>query len=286
MIMTPEKAVVASIIICLAGAVLTLLVSRSKTLAGWLAFLFTATTSGLIFYAVWQVLIFGPSPHAAAFWAMPKIGFALSVYVDGLTAIFLTVAALIALPASFYSITYMRHYKEYGVARYYPYFLVFLAAMYGLLSTTDMMWFFFIFWQMMTWPGYALIRYEWKKKENIRAANKYLIMMQIACAATMIGAELLAIAGMSASHFSVKYDFEAADDAGLRTRRRRACLRPLPRRLRNQDGHVALRSNLAARCASRRAFTRQRHAFWRDDQDRRLRTNSLFPVARTCKRRG
>jgi hydrogenase-4 component B len=209
MIMTPEKAVAASIVICLAGAVLTLLVSRSKTLAGWLAFLFTATTSGLIFWAVAHVLRFGPSTHAAAFWAMPKIGFALRVYVDGLTAVFLTVAALVALPASFYSITYMRHYKEYGVARYYPYFLVFLAAMYGLLSTTDMMWFFFIFWQMMTWPGYALIRYEWKKKENIRAANKYLVMMQIACAATMIGAELLAVAGVSVTHnVSVKYDFD------------------------------------------------------------------------------
>ena len=52
------------------------------------------------------------------------------------------------------------------MARYYPYFLLFLAAMYGLLSTTDMMWFFFIFWQMMTLPGYALIRFEHRKAEQ------------------------------------------------------------------------------------------------------------------------
>jgi hydrogenase-4 component B len=209
MILTPEKAVLASIIICLAGAVLTLLVSRSKTLAGWLSFIVTAATSCLIFWTVAHILRFGPSPHAAAFWPMPKIGFALRIYVDGLTAVFLAVAAAIALPAAFYSISYMRHYKEYGVARYYPYFLVFLAAMYGLLSTTDMMWFFFIFWQMMTWPGYALIRYEWKKKQNVRAANKFLAMMQIACAATMVGAELLAVAGMSVTRdVGVKYDFD------------------------------------------------------------------------------
>ena len=80
--------------------------------------------------------------------------------------------------------------------RYYPYFLLFLAAMYGLVSTTDMMWFFFIFWQMMTLPGYALIRFERDKPENIRAANKYLIMMQIACAVTMIGAGMLAVKGV------------------------------------------------------------------------------------------
>ena len=124
---------------------------------------------------------------------MPQIGLALRVYVDGLTAVFLLLAALIAVPAALYSIVYMRHYEDYSVARYYPYFLLFLAAMYGLVSTTDMMWFFFIFWQMMTLPGYALIRFEHRKPANIRAANKFLIMMQIACAATMIGAELLAV---------------------------------------------------------------------------------------------
>ncbi len=197
--LTPEQTVLASILACTAGAVLTLLVARNKLVAGWLAFAITSGTAVLILTSVWGVLTVGPSAHPAAFWAMPKFGFALRIYVDGLTAVFLLLAVLIALPASFYSILYMRHYRDYGVARYYPYLLLFLAAMYGLLSTTDMMWFFFIFWQLMTLPGYALIRYEHRKPENVRAANKYLIMMQIACAATMIGAELLAIGGKAVS---------------------------------------------------------------------------------------
>jgi hydrogenase-4 component B len=206
--MTPEQAVAAAILLCIVGAVLTLLVSRNKTIAGWLAFLVTAATAALIFSAVAKVLAAGPSPQPASFWAVPQIGFAVRLHVDGLTAIFLMLAALIALPASLYSITYMKHYADYSVARYYPYFLLFLAAMYGLLCTSDMMWFFFIFWQMMTLPGYALIRFEHRKPENIRAANKYLVMMQIACAATMIGAELLAVTGAAASgSASLKYDF-------------------------------------------------------------------------------
>ena len=205
---SPEKAVVAAILLCFAGAVLTLGIARLKTLAGWLAFAVTAATAGLIFAAVGRVLVAGPSPEPATFWAMPAIGFALRVHVDGLTAIFLLLAALVALPASLYSIAYMKHYGDYGVARYYPYFLLFLAAMYGLVSTTDMMWFFFIFWQMMTLTGYALIRFDKRKPENIRAANKYLMMMQIACAATMIGAELLAGAGTPANGgAALKYDF-------------------------------------------------------------------------------
>jgi len=207
--MTPEQAVFASILLCVAGAVLTLLVSRSKTAAGWLTFLVTGATSILIFSAVAGVLTQGPSAQPAAFWVMPRIGFALRLYVDGLSAIFLLLAALIAVPAAFYSIAYMRHYADYSVARYYPYFLLFLAAMYGLLSTADMMWFFFIFWQMMTLPGYALIRFEYGKPENIRAANKFLIMMQIACAATMAGAELLAVTGVAArGSMASMYDFD------------------------------------------------------------------------------
>ncbi|MCX7824836.1 MAG: proton-conducting transporter membrane subunit [Verrucomicrobiae bacterium] len=207
---TPEQAVVASILLCIAGAGATLLVSRNKTVAGWLAFAVTAATAALIGFAVVQVLSGALSPEPAKFWEMPKFGFALQIHVDGLTAMFLLLAALIAAPAAFYSIAYMRHYEGYSVARYYPHFLLFLAAMYGLVSTTDMMWFFFIFWQMMTLPGYALIRFESKKPENIRAANKYLVMMQIACVATMIGAELLALTGASASgRESLKYDFGA-----------------------------------------------------------------------------
>ncbi len=207
--MTPEQVVLVSILVCVAGALLTLLVSRNKTAAGWLAFLVTATSAGLIVSAVARVLIAGPSPHPAEFGLMPKLGFALRIYVDGLTSVFLILAVLIAVPASFYSIVYMRHYKEYGVGRYYPYFLLFLAAMYGLLSTSDMMWFFFLFWQMMTLPGYALIRYEHKKPQNVYAANKFLVMMQVACAVTMLGAELLAVAGRAVTDSpALKYDFD------------------------------------------------------------------------------
>ena len=206
--MTPEKAVFVSILVCIAGAALTWLTARMRTLTGWLAFLTAATTAAMIFFAVAAVLAGGVSPGSQAF-ELPAIGLTLRLHVDGLSGLFLLLAALIAVPASFYSIAYMAHYRDYGVARFYPYFLLFLAAMYGLLSTSDMMWFFLIFWQMMTLPGYALIRFEHKNPGNIRAANKYLWMMQIACAATLIGAHILAGAGASANASSaVKYDFD------------------------------------------------------------------------------
>ena len=202
--MNPEQAVMAAILLCVGGAVVTLLFSRNKTVAGWLAFVVTTVSAIFIGKAVWSVLSSGPSSHAAEFWSLGKTGFALRFYVDGLTAVFLLLTAVIAVPAFLYSISYMRHYAEYGVARFYPYFLLFLAAIYGLLSITDMMWFFFIFWQLMTLPGYALIRFEYRRPESVRAANKYLIMMQIACAAVMAGVALIAPHGSPGS----KYEFD------------------------------------------------------------------------------
>jgi hydrogenase-4 component B len=206
--MSPELLVLVAILTCIAGAFLALAAAPSRTLAGWIAFIITLATGLMIFSAAGAVLTRGPSAHPAAFWTLPMYGFALRIYVDGLSSIFLLLAACIAIPASFYSILYMRSYPEYGVARYYPNFLLFLAAMYGLLSTTDMMWFFFIFWQMMTLPGYAMIRFEDRKPENIHAANKYLILMEIACAATMVGAEMLALSGAAIGGTALKYDFD------------------------------------------------------------------------------
>lgn len=206
---SPEQAVVGAILTCVGGAIAVLPLSRWKTLAGWFTFAVTSVCSGLILFAVYHVLVHGPSPHAVEFWSMPRIGYLLRIYVDGLSSVFLLLAVLIAMPASFYSVAYMNHYRDYGVARYYPHFLIFLGAMCGLLTTTDMMWFFFIFWQMMTIPGYFLIRFEYRKRRNVWAANKFLIMMEIACAATMVGAELLAVTGAAVrGSVNLMYDFD------------------------------------------------------------------------------
>lgn len=205
--MTPAQALLGSLLTCFAGALVTLLVARHRTLSGWLAFLATAASGALALYAAGAALVAGGT-QPQEFLRVSALGFALKIHVDGLTAIFLGLIASIALPAAFYSIQYLKHYRDYGVGRYYPCFLLFLAAMYGLVSTTDMMWFFFIFWQMMTLPGYALIRFEHRKPENIRAANKYLVMMQLACALTMIGAELLVWHSAPTGPETLRYDFD------------------------------------------------------------------------------
>jgi hydrogenase-4 component B len=203
---TPEQAVLLAILLCLAGALITLVISRSRTWAGWLAFAVTTTAALFVFFATQRVMLNGPFSDSAASGAIVSLGLILHFHVDGLAAFFLCLVAFIAVLASFYSIAYMRHYPDYSLARYYPNFLLFVAGMYGLLSTSDTMWIFCFFWQLMTLPSYTLIRFEYKKTENVRAAYKYLLMMEVACAAVMIGAGILAAPTQAGT--LAKYDLE------------------------------------------------------------------------------
>jgi hydrogenase-4 component B len=210
--MTPEQAVVASILICAAGALLTAVVSRWQLAAGALALLTGASTATLVGWAVVHVLLHGPSPEPASFavFTVPWLGIAPRFHVDGLSAVFLALAATLAVPTTLYSIGYLRaRHPGQGTREYYPCLLLFLSAMYGLTSTTDMMWFFLFFWQLMTLPGFFLIRYE-RGREAVRAANKFMWMMQIACAVTMIGAVILVSSGeVARTAPGNPYDFAA-----------------------------------------------------------------------------
>lgn len=207
--MTAANAILIALAISIAGAPLTLLFAKNKTAAGWLCFLLTALSGMCALYAAGSVLISGPG-QALTLIAIPSAGSACRIYVDGLSAVFIGLIATIAILAAFFSISYMEHYRDYGVARYYPYFLLFTAGMYGIVCVTDMMVFFFVFWQLMTLSSFALVRYEFKKHRNVRAANKYLIMMQIACvlimAASGIVGESPAVIGFETVQ---TYDFDA-----------------------------------------------------------------------------
>jgi hydrogenase-4 component B len=205
---TPEHAVLLALLVCLAGALVTLVCSRNKTVAGWLAFAAMVAVAGLIVAAAAQAILDAGAGKVLTLTIWKS--FALRIYVDGLSAIFLVLIALVAAPAFLYSIPYLHHYKEYGAARYYPNLLLFVAGMVGLVTTTDAMFFFFVFWQLMTLTSYALVGFEHKKPENVKAANRYLVMMQIACGLTMIGAEMLASGAVTAGADPLaKYDFDA-----------------------------------------------------------------------------
>lgn len=205
--MTPESAVLNSVLICVVGAVATLVVSKSKVLAGLLALLTTAVTGVLMVPAALGVLANGPAnPHHPQIMAQLS-GQTMRFYIDGLSAIFLLLAVGIAILASLYSIAHLQKASNRGAAGYYPWLLLFVGGMYGVLSTTDLMLFFFLFWQLMTVPSFLLVRFESDKPQNRTAAVKYLVLMEAACAAVMLGAKALAAHGGHAEP-GLAFDFD------------------------------------------------------------------------------
>lgn len=188
------SAIFAAMIILFAGSVVVLLVSSNKRLAGWFSFFIVATASCLALWASVITIIHGPC-EPVVLKAFSLWGSTLRFYLDGLGAIFLSLISVVALLAALYSVEYMDHYKDYHVARYYPWLLMFIAGMYGIVTVTDTMVFFCVFWQLMTIPSFALIRFENKKPENVHAANKYLFIMEIACLCIMAGSAVLVYTG-------------------------------------------------------------------------------------------
>jgi len=203
--MSPNLAFVYALAICVAGALATLLLSRWKIVAGWAAFAAVLSSSALVIQSAVTVLAHGAAPGSVLF-SVPGLG-PCHIVIDGLSAVFLLLIAVIAVLSSLYSVKYMSHYEEYGVARYYPYFLLFIAGMYGIVVVTDLMFYFCAFWQLMTLPSFALVRYEFRKQENVRAANRYLLMMEVSCGLVMAGAALLS-SGMSRPGELGAYDFQ------------------------------------------------------------------------------
>jgi formate hydrogenlyase subunit 3/multisubunit Na+/H+ antiporter MnhD subunit len=193
--MTSPEYITGAIAICIAGAVLTLLLSRAKRLAGWLAFVTTIAGAGLVLSAATRALAGVSQPTASpASSALAAATQFLRFQVDGLSAVFLILAAVISVLAALYSISYMNHYTEYGVARYYPCFLLLVAGIYAIFCTTDMMWVWLLLSQFIILPGCLLIGYESRNRRSVRAAFRFLLMMELACAAVMAGAALLAAA--------------------------------------------------------------------------------------------
>ncbi|MBI4537532.1 MAG: peroxiredoxin family protein [candidate division NC10 bacterium] len=207
--MTAATVMLAACCVSLVGAVVVIPVCRNRLLAGQVN-LAASVLAGLLAAGAGLSVLAGGPGEPLTLLTMPEYGSALRIHVDGLSAVFLLLIALISALAALYSLEYMEHYAEYSLLRYYPYFQLFVAGMYAIVVITDLMAGFFICWQLMTLASYALVRFEYRKVENIRAANRYLVAMQVACALILAGAAMLAQGPATVGgHKRMRFDFDA-----------------------------------------------------------------------------
>ena len=216
--MTAIQVYVLSILILFLGAIVGLFFRKSPKAIGYFSFLLVLLSSLGIFHVVYKVFSYGPivstqtffspikpeklcmSCHATpqTLFSVPGLGAILSIRIDNLSSIFLILIAIVGMCATLYSIRYMEHYKRSNLTAYYSPLLLFLGAMIAVVGMSDM-FFFFIFWELMTLTSYLLVVFEKEKRENLRAGFKYFLMTHVATACMFIGAIMIYVHGKSFS---------------------------------------------------------------------------------------
>jgi hydrogenase-4 component B len=167
-----------------ASAIVTPLLARKRTRAGLANLAFVSAAAAFLFTAGLGA-IFGQGPASRT---VPVGPFGLPFLVDGFSGIFLLIIAVMAVMSAIYSIRYMEHYQEYGLAGYYFCYPLFILGMAGLVTVDDLGLGFTLAWQVMTLSSYFLIRFERRKRENVRSAGKYLALMELAWLLVVAGA--------------------------------------------------------------------------------------------------
>ena len=175
---------------------LVLLCGRRHRLARRLGFAGAVIASGLSGMAGAAVLYTGSPVHGA--WLVHGAsGLSLTYAVDGLSAWFLLVLAVTAIPVAIFSLAYVAH-------PHYHRRSVFLAAALNLLlgavemvfTASDVITFVFA-WEMMTLTTGALVVTEHEQRTSRRAAFLYLAMSHVGTGCLIAG--FLALAAASGS---------------------------------------------------------------------------------------
>lgn len=185
-------------VLLLAGAALSTFMSRWRKLVGWTSFFILSAALIWILYLValsWLGKL--PSPGNPLF-HIPILNSNLVFGMDGISSIFLVIIAVLGILSSLYSIDYIAHryYKEESLARYYPFLFLFILGMIGTTTSWDL-FFFLIFWELMTLSSYFLVIFEKEKKVNLRAGFKYFVMTHIGTACLIASFILLRLIGSS-----------------------------------------------------------------------------------------
>ncbi len=197
--MTTASIVQLSGLLLVVGALASLAAARRPRLAGAIATVLVAGFSGLAWLVVVRTFAAGPEEEVTLV-SLPWWGAGLTLLVDRLSAFFLAVVATIAFLASLYSVDYMTHYRQDGVAKFYPVLLVFFGATAGVLVVSDFL-FFLVAWELMTLCGFFLVVFERESPVSQRAGLKYFIITH-AATLCMLAAVLILWRQSGSFHFN------------------------------------------------------------------------------------
>lgn len=161
----------------------------SNRKVGWTAFTFLLFASVIILAVCGTVLVTGHAISANhSILTIDTINASLRFTIDRLSAFFMLVVVILALPVTLFSVAYME--KEKDIRGYYTPLMLFVFGMLGVLCVDDL-FFFFIPWEFMSLSAYALILFEKDEPRALRAGLKYFVVTHLGNICLAIGAIIL-----------------------------------------------------------------------------------------------
>lgn len=182
--MTPAPAILLSLFIPLAGAVLIALSDRWPNVREGVT-LVTATLLFLVVASLVPTVFAGGRPEATLIEMLP--GLPIAFVVEPLGMLFALVASGLWIANSIYSIGYMRANNETNQTRFYVCFALALASTMGIAFAGNMMT-LFVFYEALTLTTYPLVTHK-GTPEALRSGRLYIGILL----GTSIGLQLLAI---------------------------------------------------------------------------------------------
>jgi len=169
-----------------APIVLTPLAFLVGRVGGWRASAAFTTATLLIPLAVFTALtpavLSGSAFHEEYTW-VPALGLTVGFVLDSLSYPFAILISLVGFLASLYSVKYME--REHGLTSYFTLLQLFVAGMVGVVLVTNL-FLFYIFWELMLIPSYALIAY-WGTGNPRLIGFKYFVFTHAGALALLIG---------------------------------------------------------------------------------------------------
>ncbi|MCS7137065.1 MAG: NADH-quinone oxidoreductase subunit L [Candidatus Caldarchaeum sp.] len=150
-------------------------------------------TASVLFIPLAVMIYFSPlvlqggAFHEEYAW-VPALGLTVGFVLDSLSYPFALLITLVGFLATLYSIKYME--KEHDLTSYFTLLLLFVAGMLGVVLVTNL-FLFYVFWELMLIPSYALIAY-WGTGNPRLIGFKYFIFTHAGALSLLIGIAWLA----------------------------------------------------------------------------------------------
>jgi hydrogenase-4 component B len=188
--LTSEQLLLSAFGLLIVGALVTAVIARGWRSTGWIAVVFTAGATVALWVLAARVFA-GGAQDTRVFAVFHPLGSSLRFHVDKLSAVFLVMTSFIGLAAALYAVEYMKRLHPAACpARYYPFACLLVAAIVGVVTVSDLL-FFLIFWELMTLTSWVLVWFEREDEEKVRAAWQYFVIMHTASACMLVAAIVL-----------------------------------------------------------------------------------------------